>query len=130
MVDELGDPAIIDLAIQGSADGGVIYDVSIASEAGGVLLVLLAGFRRPVHAALALVPVAIGFCWTLGIMGLAGIAIDVAEEVCAKLAHDGFHPTYGARPLKRAIEARVMTPIAARIAAHGGAALLSSRNAP
>jgi predicted RND superfamily exporter protein len=44
-----------------------------------VLLVLLAGFRRIVHAALALVPVVIGFCWTLGIMGLAGIAIDVAN---------------------------------------------------
>jgi hypothetical protein len=44
-----------------------------------VLLVLLAGFRRIVHAALALVPVVVGFCWTLGIMGLAGIAIDVAN---------------------------------------------------
>lgn len=41
VLDELGDPAIVDLAVQGSADGGVIYDASIASESGGVLLVLL-----------------------------------------------------------------------------------------
>lgn len=38
---ELDDPTIIDLAIQGGPDGTVIYDASIASEAGGVLLVLL-----------------------------------------------------------------------------------------
>lgn len=38
---ELGDPAIIDLALQGSAGGGVIYDASIAGDNGGVLLVLL-----------------------------------------------------------------------------------------
>ncbi len=39
--DELDDPAIIDLAIQGGPEDGVIYDASIASDAGGVLLVLL-----------------------------------------------------------------------------------------
>ena len=38
---ELDDPTIIDLAIQCGPDGTVIYDASIASEAGGVLLVLL-----------------------------------------------------------------------------------------
>ena len=39
--DELDDPAIIDLAIQGGPNGTVIYDASIASESGGALLVLL-----------------------------------------------------------------------------------------
>ncbi len=39
--DELDDPVIVDFAIQGGAGGTVIYDVSVASEAGGVLLVLL-----------------------------------------------------------------------------------------
>ena len=38
---ELDDPVIIDFAVQGAADGAVIYDASVASEAGGVLLVLL-----------------------------------------------------------------------------------------
>lgn len=38
---ELGDPVIIDLAIQGGPDGAVIYDATIASDGGGVLLVLL-----------------------------------------------------------------------------------------
>lgn len=39
--DELEDPAIIDLAIQGGPNDTVIYDASIASENGGALLVLL-----------------------------------------------------------------------------------------
>lgn len=38
---ELDDPAIIDLAIQGGPNGTLVYDVSVASEEGGVLLVLL-----------------------------------------------------------------------------------------
>jgi len=33
-----------------------------------------------------------------------------------KLAEDGYHPTRGARPLRRLIEERVMTPIASKIA--------------
>jgi hypothetical protein len=39
--DELGDPTIVDFAIQGTDSGGVIYDATVASSAGGVLLVLL-----------------------------------------------------------------------------------------
>ncbi len=39
--DELGDPVIVDFAIQGGGDGIVVYDASVASDAGGVLLVLL-----------------------------------------------------------------------------------------
>jgi len=38
---ELDDPAIIDLAIQGGPNDTVVYDASIASTGGGVLLVLL-----------------------------------------------------------------------------------------
>lgn len=38
---ELGDPAVIDFAIQGGPNGTVVYDATIASSAGGVLLVLL-----------------------------------------------------------------------------------------
>jgi len=38
---ELDDPAIIDLAIQGGPNDTVVYDATIASESGGVLLVLL-----------------------------------------------------------------------------------------
>ena len=39
---ELDDPVIIDFAVRGGGDDTVIYDASIASDAGGVLLVLLA----------------------------------------------------------------------------------------
>jgi hypothetical protein len=38
---ELDDPVIVDFAIQGDGNGGAIYDASVASDAGGVLLVLL-----------------------------------------------------------------------------------------
>lgn len=40
--DELDDPVIVDFAIQGGPDGAVIYDVTVATEGGGVLLVLVA----------------------------------------------------------------------------------------
>jgi hypothetical protein len=39
--EELEDPTIIDFAIQGGPDGAVVYDASVASESGGMLLVLL-----------------------------------------------------------------------------------------
>lgn len=39
--DELDDPTIIDFAVQGTGDGGVVYDASVASAQGGVLLVRL-----------------------------------------------------------------------------------------
>ncbi len=39
--EELDDPVIVDLAIQGGPNDTVLYDASIASEGGGVLLVLL-----------------------------------------------------------------------------------------
>ena len=39
--DELGDPVIVDFAIQGGPDGVAIYDATVASDGGGVLLVLL-----------------------------------------------------------------------------------------
>lgn len=39
--DELSDPAIVDFAIQGAPDDAVLYDAAIASERGGVILVLL-----------------------------------------------------------------------------------------
>ncbi|MBR5308140.1 MAG: ATP-dependent Clp protease ATP-binding subunit [Clostridia bacterium] len=36
-----------------------------------------------------------------------GIAIEFSDEVCAHLARIGFDPTYGARPLRRAIQQRI-----------------------
>ena len=45
------------------------------------------------------------------------LRLDVRPEARALLAELGYHPTRGARPLKRVIEELVITPIAARIAA-------------
>ena len=49
--------------------------------------------------------------------GLAGmeIGLDVADSALAEIARAGFDPVYGARPLKRAIQASIENPLAKRI---------------
>jgi len=49
------------------------------------LLILFVGFRRVHDVGFALLPVAIGIAWTLGIMGYAGIHFDVANIVALPL---------------------------------------------
>ncbi|MCK6549325.1 AAA family ATPase [Myxococcota bacterium] len=44
------------------------------------------------------------------------LTIDVRPEARRLLAQLGFHATHGARPLKRVIEERVITPVAVRMA--------------
>jgi len=55
----------------------------------------------------------------LGILGrrLAGmeIKLEVADSALAEIARAGFDPVYGARPLKRAIQASIENPLAKRI---------------
>ena len=46
-----------------------------------------------------------------------GLSLRVDPAAKAKLAELGWHPTRGARPLKRVIEERVISPIAVRLAA-------------
>jgi ATP-dependent Clp protease ATP-binding subunit ClpB len=43
------------------------------------------------------------------------ITIVLSEAAKAYLAHEGFDPAYGARPLRRAIEKRVQNPLALRM---------------
>ncbi len=45
------------------------------------------------------------------------ITIDITDEVLDLLAVTGYHPDYGARPMQRAIEARVVLPVAEWIGA-------------
>ena len=55
----------------------------------------------------------------LGILSkrLAGmeIGLEVADSALAEIARAGFDPVYGARPLKRAIQASIENPLAKRI---------------
>ena len=44
-----------------------------------------------------------------------GIRIELSDPALALLANVGFDPVYGARPLKRAIQAQVENPLASRI---------------
>jgi ATP-dependent Clp protease ATP-binding subunit ClpC len=49
-----------------------------------------------------------------------GLRLRVTDAARAVLAEQGYDPARGARPLKRLIEERVITPIAARMAADAG----------
>lgn len=47
------------------------------------------------------------------------IALTVAPEVRAWLAEKGYNPQYGARPLKRAVQDKILTPIASLMVGQG-----------
>jgi len=47
------------------------------------------------------------------------IALTVSQSALEKLAADGFNPQYGARPLKRLIQTKIMTPIANMMVSRG-----------
>jgi len=42
---------------------------------------------------------------------LRGITLKVSDEALAKLAEEGYNPHYGARPLRRLIQTKVLNPI-------------------
>ncbi len=47
------------------------------------------------------------------------IALTVSEEVLAYLAKEGYNPQYGARPLKRLIQNKILTPLASLMISQG-----------
>jgi ATP-dependent Clp protease ATP-binding subunit ClpC len=50
-----------------------------------------------------------------------GVKVSFGEDVVEYLARTGFDARYGARPLKRAVEQHVVTPLAQWLAAHASA---------
>jgi ATP-dependent Clp protease ATP-binding subunit ClpB len=48
-------------------------------------------------------------------MAERGIALELTDQAKALLAHKGFDPVYGARPLKRALQKEIIDPLALRI---------------
>ncbi len=44
-----------------------------------------------------------------------GLMIDVTEAARNAIAHEGYDPTYGARPLKRVIQQRIQNPMAVEL---------------
>jgi len=40
------------------------------------------------------------------------IKLEIADEVISYLAHEGYNPEYGARPLKRLIQSKLLNPVA------------------
>ena len=50
----------------------------------------------------------------------AGIRLEWSEEVVAAVAQAGYDPRYGARPLQRALEEMVATPLARWKSTHAG----------
>ena len=47
------------------------------------------------------------------------IKLDVSPEVLSYLAREGYNPQYGARPLKRIIQNKILTPVASLIISKG-----------
>ncbi|MBI5134050.1 MAG: AAA family ATPase [Candidatus Taylorbacteria bacterium] len=47
------------------------------------------------------------------------IRLDVAPAVCEYLAKEGYNPQYGARPLKRLIQEKILTPVAGFMISQG-----------
>ena len=48
-------------------------------------------------------------------LGERGIRIELTDAALTLLGNVGFDPVYGARPLKRAIQAQIENPLASRI---------------
>ena len=48
-----------------------------------------------------------------------GIILDITQPALDFLAHDGYDPHYGARPLNRLIQSKILSPIASHIIASG-----------
>ncbi len=47
------------------------------------------------------------------------IKLEVSEEVCSYLGKEGYNPRYGARPLKRLIQNKILTPVASLMVSEG-----------
>jgi ATP-dependent Clp protease ATP-binding subunit ClpC len=47
------------------------------------------------------------------------IALTVSDDVLAYLAKEGYNPRYGARPLKRLIQSKILTPVANLMVSRG-----------
>ncbi len=40
------------------------------------------------------------------------IKLEITPEVCAYVAKEGYNPEFGARPLRRFIQTKILTPVA------------------
>ena len=47
------------------------------------------------------------------------IILEMSQDVCAYLSKEGYNPEYGARPLKRLIQNKILTPVASIIVRDG-----------
>ena len=47
------------------------------------------------------------------------IKLNLSPEVLAYLAKEGYNPQYGARPLKRIIQNKILTPVASLMISRG-----------
>lgn len=52
-------------------------------------------------------------------LALKDIALSVTNDVCEYLAKEGYDPKFGARPLKRLIQSKILTPVASMMIGEG-----------
>jgi ATP-dependent Clp protease ATP-binding subunit ClpB len=48
-----------------------------------------------------------------------GIALEISEDALSYLAKEGYNPNYGARPLNRLIQTKILNPVATHIITNG-----------
>src|SRR5476649_298939 len=48
-----------------------------------------------------------------------GISLEISEEALSYLAKEGYNPHYGARPLNRLIQNKILNPVASHIISNG-----------
>jgi ATP-dependent Clp protease ATP-binding subunit ClpC len=52
-------------------------------------------------------------------LALKEIKLAISNEALEQLAREGYNPQYGARPLKRLIQNKILTPVASLIISKG-----------
>ena len=52
-------------------------------------------------------------------LGAKDIALTITPDACAFLAKEGYSPQYGARPLKRLIQNKILNPLATLLISQG-----------
>ncbi len=52
-------------------------------------------------------------------LALKEISLEVSPELLSYLSKEGYNPQYGARPLRRLIQTKILTPVASMMIAHG-----------
>jgi len=114
-------PGDLDARVRGFLDRarGDWHDLNVPYEDGQALhdLIVKKGFTRGLEIGTSTGHSGIWIAWAMSKTGGKLVTIEIDEKAYAYLARVGYDPVFGARPLKRAIQREVETPVARLIVA-------------